>query len=103
VQRLRDVIGPLSTSSGYRSPEHSLEQAKVHQGKPLGTHTLDRAIDLQASFGAAFEIATKADQVGFTGIGIKQHGPTEGRFILLDDLGTGELVGVWPSAWRYYL
>ena len=103
VQRLRDVVGPLSVSSGYRSPEHSIEQAKLGRGKPLGTHTLGRAIDLQASYGEAFAIAAKADQVGFTGIGINQHGPAEGRFIHLDDLGTGEFVGVRPTIWSYYL
>jgi hypothetical protein len=84
VQRLRDAVGPLSISSGYRSPTHSVEQAKVDRGKPLGTHTLGRAIDLQ-----------------FTGIGIKQHGPAESRFIHLDDLGQGEFAGVRPTVWSY--
>ena len=101
VQRLRNAVGPLSVSSGYRSPEHPVEQAKVDRGKPLGTHTLGRAIDLQASFGAAFAIAAASDQAGFTGIGIKQHGPAESRFIHLDDLGEGEFVGVRPTVWSY--
>ena len=79
----------------------SLEQAKADRGKLFGTHTLGRGVDLQASFGAAFEIATKADQIGFTGIGIKQHGPAESRFIHLDDLGTGEFIGVRPTVWSY--
>ena len=101
VQRLRTSVGPLSVSSGYRSPEHSIEQAKVAAGKPLGTHTLGRAIDLQGAFDTAFAIAAKADQAGFTGIGIKQHGPVEGRFIHLDDLDQGEFVGVRPTVWSY--
>ena len=101
VQRLRNSVGPLSISSGYRSPEHSVEQAKVDRGKPLGTHTLGRAIDLQASFGAAFAIAAASEEAGFTGIGIKQHGPVDDRFIHLDDLGQGEFVGMRPTIWSY--
>ena len=101
VQRLRDAVGPLSISSGYRSPTHSVEQAKVDRGKPLGTHTLGRAIDLQASFGAAFAIAAASAEAGFTGICIKQHGPAESRFIHLDDLGQGEFAGVRPTVWSY--
>tara|TARA_R110002072_G_scaffold28093_2_gene90692 strand:- start:245 stop:685 length:441 start_codon:yes stop_codon:yes gene_type:complete len=101
VQRLRTTVGPLFVSSGYRSPEHSIEQAKVAAGKPLGTHTLGRAIDLRGAFSAAFAIAAASAEAGFTGIGIKQHGPVEGRFIHLDDLGEGEFVGVRPTVWSY--
>ena len=101
VQRLRDAVGPLSISSGYRSPTHSVEQAKVDRGKPLGTHTLGRAIDLNECFEKAFVIVARAEEAGFTGIGIKQHGPVDDRFIHLDDLGQGEFVGMRPTIWSY--
>ena len=101
VQRLRNSVGRLSISSGYRSPEHSIEQAKVDRGKPLGTHTLGRAIDLQGAFDTAFKILAKAAEAGFTGIGIKQHGPVDDRFIHLDDLGGSEFAGFRPTVWSY--
>ena len=61
VQRLRNSVGPLSISSGYRSPEHSIEQAKVDRGKPLGTHTFGRAIDLNECLEVAFVIVARAE------------------------------------------
>jgi len=101
VQRLRDVVGPLSVSSGYRSPEHSLEQAKLGRGKPLGTHTFGRAIDLNECLEVAFVIVARAEEAGFTGIGIKQHGPVDDRFIHLDDMGGSEFAGFRPTIWSY--
>ena len=101
VQRLRNSVGRLSIASGYRSPEHSIEQAKVDRGKPLGTHTLGRAIDLQAFFEVAFVIVARAEEAGFTGIGIKQHGPVDDRFIHLDDMGGSEFAGFRPTIWSY--
>ena len=101
VQRLRRMVGLLSVSSGYRSPQHSIEQAKVDRGKPLGTHTLGRAVNLRGALGAAFEIVARAEEAGFTGIGIKQHGPVDDRFIHQDDLGEGEFAGFRPTVWSY--
>ena len=37
--------------------------------------------------------------VGFTGLGVKQKG--EGRFLHLDDLGTGEHTVPRPALWSY--
>ena len=101
VQRLRHTVGPLSVSSGYRSPQHSVEQAKVDRGKPLGTHTFGRAIDLNECFEVAFVIVARAEEAGFTGIGIKQQGPVDDRFFHQDDLGDGEFAGFRPTVWSY--
>ena len=40
LQRLREAVGkPLTITSGYRSPDHPIEAAKLADGKPTGSHT----------------------------------------------------------------
>lgn len=58
---------PFVITSGYRSPEHSIENKKE---KP-GTHAQGIAADVRVSSGAQKHILLKeAFDMGFTGIGI---------------------------------
>jgi zinc D-Ala-D-Ala carboxypeptidase len=58
---------PFVITSGYRSPEHSIENKKE---KP-GTHSQGIAADVRVSGGAQKHILLKeAFDMGFTGIGI---------------------------------
>ena len=62
LQLLRDHYGhPLTITSGYRSPAHSIEVVK---SSGPGTHAKGHAVD-------AYDILTAALVCGFTGIGLK--------------------------------
>ena len=96
LQALRNKVGPLVISSGYRSVAHPVEVVK---GKP-GTHTMGRAVDIVCRGEKAVEVLKYALQLGFTGIGVKQHGK-EGRFLHLDDLTSDSYHGPRPTVWSY--
>lgn len=84
---LRDLLGaPLGVTSGYRCPAHN--QAVSSSG-PNGPHTTGRAADLRVHGGAALRLVALAEQLGFTGVGIHQHGPQAERYVHLDDLPAG--------------
>ena len=96
LQLLRSHYGsPLTITSGYRSPQHSIEAAK----KAPGSHARGRAVDIACAGVDAFEVLTEALAVGFTGIGVKQKG--EHRFLHLDDLALGEHIAPRPTIWSY--
>lgn len=65
---LRDRCGfPIVITSGYRSPNHSIEKAK----SAPGMHTTGRAADVAVSNGhQRYEILKRAFDLGFTGIGV---------------------------------
>ena len=97
LQLLRSHYGsPLTITSGYRSPQHSIEAAKT---TGPGSHVRGRTVDVACAGVDAFEILTEALAVGFTGIGVKQKG--EHRFLHLDDLGLGEHTAPRPTIWSY--
>jgi zinc D-Ala-D-Ala carboxypeptidase len=86
VEKLRDRLGfALPVTSGYRCPEYN---NRVSGTGRSGPHTTGRAIDLGVSHSRALELLRMALLMGFTGIGVKQHGA--GRFIHLDDLPNAE-------------
>jgi len=103
LQMLRSHYGsPLTITSGYRSPQHSIEAAK----EMPGTHSMGRAVDISCAGVDAFEILAEALVVGFTGIGVNQNGYTrrgtmENRFLHLDDLKNGEHRVPKPTIWSY--
>ena len=93
LQRLRAAFGPLAIASGFRSPAHN---AKVSSTGLDGPHTSGQACDVTV-FGERARLLTHhALQLGFTGIGWKQHGPQAGRFVHLDMIQPG---GKHPRPW----
>jgi uncharacterized protein YcbK (DUF882 family) len=68
LDELREECGfPFTITSGYRSPNHSIEKAK---NKP-GTHAQGIAADIKVTSGwERYVITQKALELGFTGIGI---------------------------------
>lgn len=93
LDRLRATVGfPLRVSSGYRCPLHN--QAVSTTG-PDGPHTTGQAADLRVDRERAMIVVREALRMGFTGVGVKQHGAN--RFIHLDTLtGPGR-----PTIWSY--
>jgi len=81
LQALRAQCGfSLTVTSGYRSPEHSVERSKTRRG----AHTYGVAVDIQVSGERAYRVVREALALGFSGVGIKQSGEYEQRFIHLD-------------------
>lgn len=98
MDKLRRSVGqPIIINSWYRSPSHN---ARVSTTGPNGPHTTGRAVDLSASGAFAFLVMRVALELGFTGVGLKQHGSHAGRFVHLDDLEDGS-PGPRPAVWSY--
>jgi uncharacterized protein YcbK (DUF882 family) len=84
LDALRKALGkPLLVTSGYRCPEHN---DRVSSTGRTGPHTTGRAADLALVGRDAFVVLRMAFDFGFTGIGLKQHGPHGRRFVHLDTL-----------------
>jgi len=78
---LRGLCGfPLILSSGVRCRNHN---DQVGGGEYSG-HVERLAVDIRCTHANAYTLLKHATMIGFTGIGIKQHGPAEKRFIHLD-------------------
>ncbi|WP_299948246.1 D-Ala-D-Ala carboxypeptidase family metallohydrolase [uncultured Microbulbifer sp.] len=94
--RVREQFAkPMVITSGYRCQDHC---AKI--GSTI-THTTGQAVDVSVSGGRAYELLGIAIEEGFTGIGVKQHGPHSGRFLHLDDLGPIPGERTRPTVWSY--
>ena len=87
LDQLREACGfPFKITSGYRSPNHSIEKRK---SKP-GTHASGIACDIFVSGGAQrHTIIKEAMRLGFTGIGVAK------TFIHVDIRETT------PVVWKY--
>jgi len=90
---LRTEYGrPMVITSAYRSPEYN---ATVSSTGHTGPHTTGRAVDVQVSGKNAYDLVRLALKHGFTGIGLKQKGPHNERFVHLDDLTEGPRPWIW--------
>jgi uncharacterized protein YcbK (DUF882 family) len=83
---------PFKLSSAYRCPMYN---DIVSTSGRAGPHTTGRAVDILCSGEQAYWIVAHANYFGMTGIGIKQKGAHESRFIHLDDLDKGTRPWVW--------
>jgi len=98
LQTIRAELGfPFTISSGYRCPDYN---ASISTTGLTGPHTTGHAADIAASGNPARRIIGNSDRFGFTGLGAKQHGPYEKRFVHLDDL-TPEQHMPRPHTWTY--
>lgn len=89
LQKLRIAYDkPMTITSGYRSPSHSIESNK----STPGTHAQGIAADIACRGADAYSIIELAVNFGFTGIGICQKGAP--RFIHLD-------MREFPTIWSY--
>lgn len=65
LQKLRDLIGPIEVTSGFRCKTHN----KAIGGSKNSYHTKGLAADITAGM-KPVNLAEKAQEVGFKGIGI---------------------------------
>jgi zinc D-Ala-D-Ala carboxypeptidase len=87
LDELRKACGfPFRITSGYRSPNHSIEKRK----SKAGTHAQGIACDIAVSGGAQrYKIVSEAMRLGFTGVGVAK------TFIHVDIRETT------PVVWEY--
>jgi len=81
IRRMTGIAMPIT--SAYRCPKHN---NNVSGTGFTGPHTTGQAIDVSVSGGAATVIISMALVYGISGLGVKQNGPYDKRFLHLDDL-----------------
>ena len=88
LDELREACGfPFIITSGYRSPDHSIESSK---SKGPGTHAQGIAADIKVSKGSQrYTIIKEALLMGFKGVGVAK------TFVHIDDRQTT------PVVWNY--
>ena len=91
LDTLREACGfPFIVTSGYRSPNHSIEKKKTKE--KVGTHAQGIAADIKVSNGTQrYKIVAEAIKMGFSGIGIASN------FVHVDirSLDTNESPVMW--------
>lgn len=99
IDQLRELLGvPMVVTSGYRCENHPEEKKK--DGSTTGAHVQGKAIDVAVHGVDATRLISAAHALAFTGIGVKQHGPIEGRIVHIDTAsGTKDQPRPW--LWTY--
>ena len=65
LQALRDEIGPMPVTSGFRCDAHDGSQVSTVKNGP---HTLAKAAEILIAGKRAMQMFEKARQIGFSGI-----------------------------------
>ena len=98
LERLRwECQFPLIVSSAIRCAAHNAEVSTTGQDGP---HTTGRAVDIAISGRNARTLIHVALSAGIEGVGIRQTGPHDERFIHLDDLTKAQGFPR-PALWTY--
>ena len=87
---------PMVISSGYRHESYN----QVIGGARNSPHLYGKAVDVLVSGRTAYRLMKMAMQHGFTGIGISQRGPHEGRFLHIDTMDSSD-IHPRPWVWSY--
>lgn len=96
LQKVRTIFGkPLIVNSGFRCPDYN---ARISTTGRDGPHTTGKAADLRVVRRDAHRFAQIAFNEEVSGIGFKQHGPWDRRFIHVDLLPGGNSR---PTVWTY--
>ena len=88
LQELRNEVGALRISSGFRCEDHNDKVSKIKNGP----HTQAKASDILISGERAMLLFERARKIGFSGIGVSQKGPHHKRFV---HVGTLERKALW--------
>ena len=87
---------PMIISSAYRHISYN----QVIGGVKNSPHLYGKAVDVLVSGKAAYRLMKMAMEHGFTGIGISQKGPHEGRFLHIDTMDNSD-IHPRPWVWSY--
>lgn len=100
LENIRVELGfPLVVSSGFRCPAWNVRVAETGTSGP---HTTGLAIDISISGEKAFKLITSAIRHGVCGIGVKQKGASNSRFVHLDWIQPGSIGTIpRPNIWTY--
>ncbi len=97
LNKLRTQYGkPIVLSSAYRCGEYNNSISSTGYSGP---HTTGKAVDIPVAGEDAHRLIQLAFELGFTGIGIRQHGSWSKRFIHIDMLTTESYPR--PRIWTY--
>ena len=77
---------PMIITSGYRHLAHN----STIGGAKNSPHLYGRAVDVKVAGGEALELIEVALHYGMTGIGVKQRGTYDARFIHIDDMADSD-------------
>ena len=83
LQELRNEVGPLRITSGFRCEDHN---ERISSTGRHGPHTEAKASDILISGEQAMMLFEKARQIGFSGIDVSHKGPHHKRFVHVDTL-----------------
>ena len=100
LQEIRSSYGKsMHVTSGYRCAAHPVERKKVDRGGKPGSHYSGYAADIACVGQDAMRLLRiSLNNPKITGIGVKQSGPHNTRFIHLDML---QEVTNRPTIWSY--
>lgn len=105
LEEIRERLGePMVITSGYRSDQHPITQSKIDKGaKHGGAHHLGYAADVGCAGPTAMKILALAiENPTITGVGVKQSGPWNSRFIHIDAVPRDNNFGLTrPALWSY--
>jgi uncharacterized protein YcbK (DUF882 family) len=88
LQTLRNKVGPLKITSGYRCENHPVERKKSRSG----AHSLGLAADIVPHKVQRYELLTSISDMRFKGIGVAKS------FIHIDE---GHPYAYRPASWSY--
>lgn len=83
LEALRCILGPISITSGYRSPEYNAAVG----GAPQSFHRLGMAADIQAARHTPAEVYAKADEL-FPVSGLGLYSRSGGGWVHIDCRGS---------------
>lgn len=100
LDHIRSEYGkPMQISSGFRCKNHRAEARKAKPG--TGAHSTGKACDILTYGADAFELLDIVmDHMEITGIGVKQHGPFDSKFLHIDVVEPGGAL-LRPYVWSY--
>lgn len=87
-----DFDRPMIVTSAYRCPEYNDEISSTGLNGP---HTTGKAMDIKIYGSDALDLLHWSLYHGITGVGIKQSGNYEKRFIHLDTIQNDYRPGIW--------
>ena len=99
LQELREIAGfPFRINSARRCVNHN---SKISSHKKQGIHTFGKAVDISVmsiSTTQTLHLIKQAQDIGFTGLGLKLNGDRKGRFLHIDNRDESFSP---PAVWTY--